>query len=372
MSPDQPPVDALEVFRHRGGLRRALRKLDQGRLTVGFIGGSITDARSGHNWPGPVVAWLVETFPQARIVVENAAIGATGSDLAVFRAQRDLIDRGCDLVFIEYAVNDNGTPTAQRSRTREGLIRKLLADGPRDLVLTYTFSQPMYEDMMAGRVPDSVAEFEALGEHYGIGSVWMGLWALNEVRRGRMRWEVWLPDGLHPQHRGSESYAQSVIALLEKELLRRPDADEIPAGDAMGPPLDPTHWGGAYGLSFAEVETEGPWAIHRWPCNEWIDQVLATTAPGARLRFAFTGRALSLGFDFGKASSDFRYRIDGGEWVTECRPRPDWCGAEGWFRISHLADELPAGEHSVEIEVLHGGPDCGGTNFRLGLIGVVP
>jgi hypothetical protein len=78
----------------------------------------------------------------------------------VFRAQRDLIDRECDLVFVEFAVNDNGTPKETRMKTREGLLRKLLQDDRRDVVLVYTYCQEMYEDMVAGRMPSSIEEFE--------------------------------------------------------------------------------------------------------------------------------------------------------------------------------------------------------------------
>jgi lysophospholipase L1-like esterase len=181
--------------------------LADGGLTVGFIGGSITDARPGHNWPDHVVPWLVDQFPEARVCVENAAIGATGSDLAVFRAERDLLAADCDLVFVEFAVNDGGAATERRNRSREGLLRKLLADSDRDVVLAYTFSHIMYDDTVAGRVHPSIAEFEALAEHYQLPSVWMGLHAIDEVARGLMSWDAWLPDGLHPTHLGSRSYA---------------------------------------------------------------------------------------------------------------------------------------------------------------------
>jgi len=149
------PIDRLQVFQHRGGLHRPRRALDSGRLAIGFTGGSITDPRPGYTWPEPVIAWFVERFPQARISVENAAIGATGSELAVFRAQRELIDRGCDIVFIEFAVNDNGEPAEKRMRTREGLIRKLLAE-ERDVVLAYVYGQGFYDDMLRGVVPPSM------------------------------------------------------------------------------------------------------------------------------------------------------------------------------------------------------------------------
>ncbi|GAG09786.1 unnamed protein product, partial [marine sediment metagenome] len=220
----------MVVHQYRGGLGRTLAALADGAATLGFAGGSITDPRAGHNWPEAVIAWFVETFPDVRFSVENMAIGATGSESAIFRAQRDLIDRGCDLVFIEYAVNDVGMSTEKRGRTREGLLRKLLAGEGRDVVLAYTFGRAMYDDMLDGRVPDTIAEFEQLGEHYNLGSVWMGLHTLREVQAGRMRWEHWMPDGVHPQLRGSLSYAQSVIEFCRRELIDSPSDAAIPTG----------------------------------------------------------------------------------------------------------------------------------------------
>jgi len=364
----------LIVWRHRGGLRRTLEAIRRGSLAIGFVGGSITDGRPDNTWPEPVVAWFVENFPQARICVENAAIGATGSELAVFRAKRDLIDRGCHLVFIEFAVNDTGEPTERRTRTREGLIRKLLAGDGRDLILTYTFGQDHYNEMMDGKVPATIADFEQLAEYYRIGSVWMGLHSLREIAKGRLRWEEWLPDGVHPQNRGSLSYAQSVIAFLERELLSPASAGAmIPEGPALPPPLNPANWEHAFILPFSEVTLDGPWALRRWLKHVWIDQALATSAVGARLSFHFRGRGLTLAFDFGKTSAEFRYRLDAGEWKTSSRDRPGWVGDDGWYRTFPVADDLATGEHFFELEVVHGNAaNCTGTNLRLGLIGVIP
>jgi len=362
----------MQVHRHRRGLSRVRRALERGRATLGYVGGSITDGRTGCSWPEPVTAWFVEQFPAVRVTVENAAIGATGSDSAVFRAERDLIGRGCDLVFIEYAVNDYGTDPEPRRRSQEGLIRKLLSGEGRDIVLTYTYSQPMYEFMSRGELPPSIRDLEELGEHYGIGSVWMGLHALSEVNAGLMRWEEWLPDGLHPQARGSLSYAQSVIAFLRKELVDSPSQGDIPTGEARPAPLNAHNWEHTALVPFSAVKLEGPWTIRRWLLNPWIDEALCTSAIGAKLRFEFEGRGLALAFDFGKTSSEFRWRLEGGEWTPVVRERPDWRGPQGSFYLSLLADNLPAGRHDVEIEVTHGNrPDCTGTNFHLGLIGVI-
>ncbi|MCC3373972.1 SGNH/GDSL hydrolase family protein [Cohnella sp. REN36] len=362
------------IVRRRGGLARTKRKLKEGALTIGFIGGSITDARPGHNWPEPVTRWLAEAYPDVRFFVENAGIGATGSDLAAFRAKRDLIDTGCDLVFVEFAVNDYDTPPERRNRTREGLLRQLLADGRRDVVLVYTYCQPMYEAMMRGDAPHSIAEFEALGEHYGLSSVWMGKYALEEVKRGRMRWEEWLPDGLHPTERGSLSYGESVIGFL-RETLRADAAADLAEDAAERPlpaPLHEGHWQRVRFVPFEDVRTEGPWTVRRWVTLHWIDRALSTSAVGAKLRFSFEGRGLALGFDFGNLSAEFRWRIDGGEWMRSVRERPDWCGPQGWFKLETLAEDLPEGRHEAEIEVVHGNaPDCAGTRFDLAFIGIL-
>ncbi|MNH83129.1 hypothetical protein D3C87_398790 [compost metagenome] len=384
-----------QIWNHRRRLELTLQRISEGTLTLGFIGGSITDARPRHNWPEPVIAWFAEVFPQVTLKVENAAIGATGSDLAVFRAQRDLIDRGADLVFVEYAVNDYDEPQEKRGRTREGLIRQLLAGEGRDVVLTYTYIQDMYEAMMNGEVPDSIAELEQLGEHYGLGSVWMGRYALDEVQKGRMRWQEWLPDGLHPTERGSLSYAHSVIKFLERELVERraegraePEAEfgselESQSGLESGSnhgfsglnrpnPLNPNNWEQVEHLPFENMKRQGPWVIRRWVNLEWIDRVLETAAVGAKLSFNFEGRGLALGFDFGKASSEFRYRLDGGEWKISSRDRPAWVENEGWFRLMVIADDLAEGSHGIEIEVIHGSSEsCTGTDFRLAFAGVI-
>jgi hypothetical protein len=368
----------MNIFQHRGGLKRTRKALGQDKLTIGFIGGSITEgSMSGWNWPRPVVAWFVENFPNARIVVENAAIGATGSELAVFRAERDLIQRGCDLVFIEYGVNDQAGEKS--ARTREGLIRKLLKE-ERDLVLVYTYSQEMYPYMTQGGMPPGIAEFEQLAQHYSLGSVWAGLHAFQEIKVGRMRWDEWLPDGLHPQFRGSFSYGQSVMSFLQRELVSNPSPSPIPSGERLPKPLNPANWEHARMLPFSALQLKGPWIIQRWLKTVWIDQVLYTAAIGAELQLQFEGSGLILGFDFGKTSCEFRYQLDGGEWKISNRDRPDWCGQEGWFRTFSVAEDLPVGKHTLKLEVIHGNATgkepvparFSGTNFCLAFVGVIP
>ncbi|WP_069961591.1 SGNH/GDSL hydrolase family protein [Lacunisphaera limnophila] len=349
-------------------MARAHAALAAGTLRVGFLGGSITAPKTGTRWPEAWLAWLGQWAPSVRAIVENAALGATGSDLAVFRAAPDILAHGCDLVFVEYAVNDVGQPPARRGRTREGLLRQLLAAGC-DVVLVHTFCPEMQADMEAGRVPASIAEFEALAEHYGVGSVWAGLHGWEEVTQGLMTWAEWLPDGLHPESRGSLSYAQSVIAFCEKEWICTP---ETGPRSALLPALHPGCWDTVSQLPLEKPACSGPWTLRRWSTCLGMNRALHSTVPGAGLKFTFTGRGLVLGFDFGRLSGEVRYRVDGGAWQTTQRDRPAWAGDSGWFRPTMISDELVPGEHLCELESVSA-PFAGGcgTVTTIGLIGVI-
>jgi lysophospholipase L1-like esterase len=365
-------ADALgPVLRHRRSLNRSRAALANGRLTLGFIGGSITAPKTGTRWPEPFAAWVAQRFPQVRLVVENAALGATGSDLGAFRAEPEIIARECDLVLVEYAVNDFGQPTERRNRTREGLLRQLLAAGC-DVVFVYTFCPEMLPDMQAGRVPASVAEFEALADHYGVGSVWMALQSWREVERGLLTWSEWLPDGLHPENRGSLSYAQSVIAFCEAEWGTASAAAAWLNRPALPAALTPGCWDRVSRLPLAEVTFTSPWSLRRWSGCLGMTQALHTTVPGAALNFSFTGRGLLLGFDFGRLSAELRYRVDGGAWEETKRDRPAWAGDSGWFRPTLVADSLAPGVHAFELQT-QAVPVAGGcgTVTTLGLIGII-
>jgi hypothetical protein len=360
-------IDQLQTVKHRNPLASTRQAIAQGKLSVGFMGGSIT-AGWNHNWPSPVTSWLTETYPNLLVSAENAAIGATGSDSGCVRADREIVGRGCHLTFVEYAVNDHEQTPERRGRSREGLIRKLLADG-QDVVLVYTYRQEMYADMSAGKVPASIAEFEVLAEHYGLGSVWVGLHALNEVRAGRMNWTEWLPDGLHPSHLGSLSYGQAVICFLRAELERavqRKGAASIPD------PLYPYNWQSISEMPLTGASLRGPWVLKRVYEYPHVEQVLETHTPGAGLRIKFSGRGLILVIDAGKRTSEFNYRIDGGGWVYLERERHGWASESGMFQPLVVADELVPGEHVFEMEVTHGNRvDCQGTECRLAQIGVL-
>ena len=103
--------DILQVFTeaHRGEELRAVA-----------MGGSITQA--GKGWVGP---WLQQQFPNSKVSMHNAGMSGTGSNLGIFRLERDVIEYNPDLVFIEYAVNDGCGKVEDVIRWLESLVVRL-------------------------------------------------------------------------------------------------------------------------------------------------------------------------------------------------------------------------------------------------------
>ncbi len=341
-------TEHLPTILIRSGLPNAQAALRRGHLTIGFIGGSITDPRPRYSWPEAVVAWLADRFSTLRIRVENAAIGGTNSELACFRARRDLVDRGCDLVFVEYAVNDLPEPSVRRARSREGLLRQLLASRSTDVVLVHVFAQAMLEAMRLGGHHPSISEFEDLAQHYQLNSVFSGLYAYRQVCRGLLRAEEWLPDGIHPQARGSLAYAEPVISLLD-DLLRRPATTRNSSPESLPAPRDPDCW---HHFALADPATfllEGPWIERRWAHHTAIDLALETHSPEAALSAEVSGHTIALGWDEGLDAGRFSWRLDEGEWQYYDRKPGAWLPETSLYRSLVLREGLSDSAHRVEL-----------------------
>ena len=336
----------------RGELSRFKEGISKGKVKIGFAGGSITTALTPSNWPTYVRGWLVDKFKEVRFSFYNAAIGATGSLCALALVDGELIDKGCDLVFVEYAVNDDGVDHEERERTREGLIRRLLASGI-DVVIVYSFYQGMYKDVSTGIVPASIVDFERLAEHYSISSVDMASTAYDQVKRGVLPYNMWLPDGTHPQHLGSYIYASLVTQFFDEELARE-DSVSIKKCGEMPTPLNKMHWQNISAIDFDEVKTNGSWFVEREVFVPWFGERLVSYAPGDSLSFEFFGRALAIVFNYGKASAKIEYSIDGGEWQEYNYQRVWWVPDANFSNAVKFADDLELSRHTFELRIDHG------------------
>lgn len=351
----------MENLMIRSELHQTKKAIENNHLTIGFLGGSITENRVPHNWTDVLISSILSQYPSLRLNVHNAAIGATGSDFGLIRVREDIIQKSCDLVFIEYAVNDYYTPQTRRNDQMEGLIRRIRNESNADIILVYTYLQEMYHALINQELPEIIQDYEKIADYYQVSSIFVGNIAFHEVQQGSMRYEEWLPDGLHPQFRGSYTYGKAVYQALVHGLHVTTSLKPMPIK-----PLSPHNWEHAKKISFNMLEVKHPFYIKRSSTQVFVNDVIFTSAIGAKLKIKYEGKGLVLVFDFGKKSSEFSYRIDQGEWIDVKRDRPSWVGYSGWLRPIVLGEHLAFGLHEIELVVTHGlRPDCEGTNFEL-------
>jgi hypothetical protein len=225
----QPLRPAVECA-VRGGLPNVLEKLKAGKeVRVGYLGGSITEAAG---WRVKSLKWLQEQYPAAKISEINAAIGGTGSDLGVFRAQHDVLRFKPDLLFVEFAVNDGNAAPEQIQRCMEGIVRRTWrADSATDICFVYTVSLPYLGDLKAGNDSRAATAMEGVADHYQIPSIHLGIEVARMEKEGKLIFKADKPkepqapdapmifseDGVHPLvDTGHELYLQAIQRSMPK------------------------------------------------------------------------------------------------------------------------------------------------------------
>jgi len=354
----------------RQGTPNFVRALKKGEVTIGFIGGSITDPATRSRWSDFIVYELCAKYPEVSFHVVNTAISATNSLHAVYRAEKDLLTRNCDLIFIEFAVNDRALSKELRRRSEEGLLRKLWNPNC-DLVFAYTFDYTMLDCMLNGKLFATMEDMEELAEHYEIPTVFMSCYALDCVKRGLLRYEEWVPDGVHPENCGSRFYAKPVMDFLESQI-QNPPANQ--AKETMPSPIVENNLEKGYIIPYEQIQKKGAWFDQRPNNLALVDTVLSSFAIGSSLKFTFEGTGVTLCMNFGSCAADFKYRIDEGEWKEYHWDRPDSIKAtSGIIFHAILADDLAKGAHTAEIElIMPSDPRVKGCNFDMAYVGIMP
>lgn len=345
-------------------------------LTVVFFGGSLTWGANASDpqrssYRARIEAWLRSRYPLSPIVCVDAAIGGVGSNLGMFRVDRDVLTHRPDLVFLDFTANDDHYATdAVTLACYERVVRHLLTAGvPVVQVLLpfrYTYQQKV-ADAWKG-MPRYQAHL-ALGHAYGLaqGDAIAHVGACLDAGTATIA-ELWPFDGAHPDDAGYARFAEAVIAgfttavedgrrcQITEEPLHRPAFTEIRRRDLPGGLDLPAGW-----------EAVPTWRTALWfdgQGSRWMDGVVRCAIDPAQeqpapLDLIFHGRYVGLFGECDGNSPDLAITIDG-------RPIPDrqrkdaplWTvntarfggGRLYFWRV--LADDLSDGEHRLSIQVV--------------------
>jgi lysophospholipase L1-like esterase len=358
----------------RDGLPNFFAKLESGsEVRIGYLGGSIT-AQPG--WRPKTLAWYQAQYPDAKVSEINAAIGGTGSGLGVFRLEQDVLRHNPDLLFVEFAVNDGGTPPEKIYCSMEGIVRKTRRANPNtDICFVYTLTDKMLGELQDGKYPRAASAMEAIADHYGIPSIHMGLEVARMAEAGTVVFKAPKPktdaekaalagkvlfssDGVHPHPEGGHVlYLDAVVrAMGTIKAAGKPGTHAVPAPfveenweNAIMIPLDRAALGAGWESLNPEENSIAKRFKNRMP-SMW-----KAGTPGETLRFTFKGTHAAIYDILGPDCGQVTIRVDGGE--ASVRPRFDaYCTYHRLATLT-LATGLPDGVHTVSVEIHPEQPD---------------
>ncbi|MBR5867860.1 MAG: SGNH/GDSL hydrolase family protein [Clostridia bacterium] len=211
----------------------AARLVPGAELTIGYFGGSITEGAGASeeekNWQCITFAWLRSRYPQVTFHRIQAAIGGTGSTLGVCRCETDLTRHKPDLVFFEFAVNDNGGNFMELCNNAESILLKIWRANPlAEVVMIYTTTKSMEEKLVAGEVLSSRTAQSAVAYYYDLLQIDVGEALRRAVAKEGFDWLTFTKEGVHPLDNGYRIYADLIIEKLKDALERAGGAVAAP------------------------------------------------------------------------------------------------------------------------------------------------
>jgi lysophospholipase L1-like esterase len=332
----------------RGNLMRSYAAFARGGpVRVAFMGGSVTT----QVWREEVMDYLRERFPDAAFDFVMAGIGGTDANLGAFRLPTHVFGRGpVDLFFLEFAVNGGGLDAM------EGIVRQSLRLCPGlDIVMMYFANTGYLEDVKAGRVPQLVQTHEKVAEHYGIPVVCLYKEVGERIGAGKLTWEQFSRDSVHPTDAGCALYAECITSFLDQAWADpKPKPTARPA--ALPEKLDPRCFGNGRFIGVEQAKVAKGFApVRGWTTEKTCNfsppvDVLEATEPDSELTLDFEGTAVGIYTIVGFDAGILEYAIDGGP--VQTRDQFDtYC--DKFHRPQHtlFAMDLAPGKHTLRLRL---------------------
>jgi len=316
------PPEAVVVRGSLANSQETFRTKKQGRVV--FLGGSITENATGHC--AMIPDWLQSRFPETKFTVVNAGISSTCSHTGAFRLERDVLKDGpVDLLFVEFAVNDNQDAVHTREqaiRGMEGIIRHVRRSSPETDIVMIDFVNPqMLKQFQKGEIPVSVAAHEAVAQHHDVPSVNVGAALAEEIAAGRKTWDQNY-GGTHPNPEGYR-FASDLISSV---LSRAWDAPGATGPHPIPEPLDPDSFGNGRFLDPGTAAWMGGWTAGK--CGAELlplgairggfltETVTVASEPGAAMTLQFEGNCLGVFVLAGPDAGVLEISVDEGPFVA--------------------------------------------------------
>jgi len=347
----------------RGGLPNFFAKAMRGDpIKVAYLGGSIT-AQNG--WRAYSLEGFKQRFPKAVFTEINAAIGGTGSNFGVFRLQDHVLKFRPDLVFVEFAVNDDGSPAEKIIRSMEGIIRQIWQFNPgTDICFVYTIKETFLETEKNGKLPASAVTMEKVADKYHIPTINFGFEVGKMVDQKQLIFKgvakelngvkVFSPDGVHPYLETGHHIYQTVLERSFDTMA----AAKIPKRikHRLPKPMAPDYFSNTKMVDIADAILSKNWEVFRAKdqplfagFGKYLEKLGKASLSGETLTIRFKGKAIGAYDIMGPDAGKVIVEIDG--LVEDTISRFDaYCTYRrmNFFLIDHLEDK----EHEVVFRLL--------------------
>jgi lysophospholipase L1-like esterase len=210
------------------------RALAGEHLNVLFFGASLTWGANATDpqltsYRADVARHFEETYPQAHFKFFDAAIGGTGSQLGVFRLDRDVLSHHPDLVFLDFSANDDiHSATPETLASYEALVRRIMVEAHAPVVqVIFPFQWDIARGNTDGMLRRDAHLALSRAYHTAVGDA-IEL-AQARVKSGAVTLKQLYPaDGVHPGNVGYELFADAAWdayrkAVSEKLVCSPPD-----------------------------------------------------------------------------------------------------------------------------------------------------
>jgi lysophospholipase L1-like esterase len=203
-----------------------MAKLRRGEtVSVVALGGSIT---TGHQaappasagWAGLVARWWMEKAAETggTIVYHNSGASGTDSAFGAIRIQDHVLAYNPDVVFVEFAVNDQWLASRVRQRSYEGVLRQVLDGSERSVIL-------LALNEKANPNKSTRAEEERIGKHYGLPTLGWADWVKLS------NWDLYFTgsEAIHPNNEGHANIAAGITSYLDAVWSALPPDSQLPS-----------------------------------------------------------------------------------------------------------------------------------------------
>lgn len=369
-SPKFEQVD--HVVNLRDNLANSRIKMESGKATVAFVGGSITEMQG---WRDMVKEDLKRRYPNCEFTFIDQGIGSTGSTVHAFRLESDVLEKAMpDLLFFEATANDiaNGFSPEDQVKGSEGFISHALKANPYvDIVMLHFIFEPFNSLVFNGTYPNSLYTHERVANRYGVSTVNLIDEIAENMRLYNLNWEEF--GGGHPSQYGHEFYRRSINYLLDKAWSDRSQT-ELKKHDLPENKLDKFSYTNGKFLDVKKAKIKSGWKVEdTWTPSlksgtrrNFTDvKMLTTNEPNSEFTLEFEGSAIGILCASGPDAGMLEYSVDGAP-AKVLNTFTNWSNALYIPWAFMFEKELPKGSHTLRVKMLEGkDPRSRGTGLHI-------